>query len=139
MNSFLETKWHTLEPAEIFKILGSREHGLSDAEVKERLIKYGLNKLPTVKPESGLIIFLRQFQSPLIYILLGAAVVVFLMGEVVDSIVIAAVLILNSIVGSIQEGRARNTLLALRQFVETKAIVLRENKELMISDTELVP
>jgi len=139
MNSFLETKWHTLEPAEIFKILGSREHGLSDAEVKERLIKYGLNKLPTVKPESGLIIFLRQFQSPLIYMLLGAAVVVFLMGEVVDSIVIAAVLILNSIVGSIQEGRARNTLLALRQFVETKAIVLRENKELMISDTELVP
>ncbi len=138
MDLSLETKWHTLEIAEIFKILGSGESGLSHKEASLRLNKYGLNRLPETKPDSILIIFLRQFASPLIYILLGASVVVFLMGEVVDSIVIATVLLLNSIVGSIQEGRARNTLLALKRFVETKAVVVRDNKEILIPDTEVV-
>lgn len=84
-------------------------------------------------------IFLHQFQSPLIYILIAASVVVFVIGEVVDGSIILAVLLFNAIVGTIQEGKAQNTLLALKKFIETKATVLRDDKEIIISDTELVP
>src|SRR3989344_7943532 len=121
----METKWYTLEVSEIFKILGSGEHGLGDREAEHRLKQHGSNKLPESKVDSVALIFLRQFQSPLIYILLAASLVVFIMGEEVDGIVIMTVLILNAIIGSIQEGRARNTLLALNKFVKTTAIVLR--------------
>src|SRR3989338_3402150 len=95
--------------------------------------------LPERKPDSVARIFLRQFQSPLIYILLGASATVFLMGELADGSIILAVLIFNAIVGTIQEGRAQNTLRALKNLVETKAIVLREEKEVIISDYEVVP
>jgi len=134
----METKWHTLEVSEIFKILGSGEHGLRDQEVEHRLKQHGSNKLPESKVDSVVLIFLRQFQSPLIYILLAASLIVFIMGEEVDGIVIMAVLILNAIIGSIQEGRARNILLALNKFVKTTAIVLRDDKEVIISDEQVV-
>ncbi|MDD5690064.1 MAG: HAD-IC family P-type ATPase, partial [Caldisericia bacterium] len=84
-------------------------------------------------------IFISQFKSPLIYILLGAGVIVSLMGEWADAIVILAVLMLNAVIGSFQEGKAQNTILALKNFVETKATVLRDNKEIIIPDSEVVP
>lgn len=137
MDPILETKWHTLEVSEIFKILRSGEHGLSSTEALRSLKEHGPNKLPESKPESVLTIFLRQFQSPLIYILLAAALTVFVIGEEVDGIVIMAVLIFNAVIGSVQEGRARNTLLALKKFVETKAAVMRDGKEIVIPDTQV--
>lgn len=113
--------------------------GLNSAKVKNLLSTIGQNKLPDGKIDSIFLIFLRQFYSPLIYILLVAGVIVFLLGEVVDSVVILAVLVFNAFVGTFQEGRAQNTLLALRKFVETKANVIRDGRELIISDTEIVP
>ena len=130
--------WHTKTIPEIFNALHSREHGLTTEEAIKRLKKYGLNKLPEGKADSLFVIFLRQFQSPLIYILLAASMVVFAMGEIIDGSIILAVLLFNAIVGTIQEGKAQNTLLALKKFVETKATVLREGKELIISDSEVV-
>src|SRR3990167_8646982 len=65
--------------------------------------------------------------------------VVFTMGETIDGSIIHAVLLFNAIVGTIQEGKAQNTLRALKKFVETKATVLREDKELIMSDSEVVP
>lgn len=138
MDSPLETKWHTLDIKEIFKILTSGDHGLTSIDAEERLKIQGLNQLPEAKVDGVWLIFLRQFQSPLIYILLFGSLAMFLMGEVTDSIVIAAVLVINAVVGSIQEGRARNTLLALKKFVETKAVVIRNEKELIIPDTQVV-
>lgn len=138
MQSPWETKWHSLAISEIYKILESGAHGLSIEEASRRLKKDGENKLPESKVDSILIIFLRQFQSPLIYILLFAGLTVFAIGERIDAIVILSVLLLNAIVGSIQEGRARNTLLALKKFIETKATVLRGGKELIIPDTQVV-
>lgn len=139
MNSPLETKWHTLSTSEIFKILESEEHGLSESEASKRLTKFGRNALPEAKVDSIPLIFLRQFASPLIYILLFAGIAVLFIGETIDSLVILAVLVLNAIVGSIQEGRARNTLMALKKFIETKALVLRDGRQLIIPDTEVVP
>ncbi|HEY4504189.1 MAG TPA: HAD-IC family P-type ATPase [Candidatus Paceibacterota bacterium] len=129
--------WHTKAIPEIFDELHSREHGLTTEEATGRLKKYGFNKLPEGKVDSLLVIFLRQFQSPLIYILLVASMVVFAMGEIIDGSIILAVLLFNAIVGTIQEGKAQNTLRVLKKFVETKATVLREGKELIISDREV--
>ncbi|MEX2010192.1 MAG: HAD-IC family P-type ATPase, partial [Parcubacteria group bacterium] len=134
MDPFLETKWHSLSVPEVFKILESGEQGLSREEAARRLTRDGANKLPEAKVDGIFTIFVRQFANPLIYILLIAGIVVFLMGDVVDSIVITFVLVFNAIIGSIQEGRARNTLLALKRFVNTKAVVIREGQEFIISD-----
>ena len=131
--------WHTKSSTAVIGELHSSEHGLSNAEAALRLKQYGQNKLPEAKVDSIFIIFLRQFQSPLIYILVAASIVVFVIGGVVDGSIILAVLLFNAIVGTIQEGKAQNTLLALKKFVETKATVLRNDKEVIISDTELVP
>ena len=131
--------WHTKSSTAVIEELHSTEHGLSNAEVILRLKQYGPNKLPEAKVDGIFTIFLRQFQSPLIYILVAASIVVFAIGEVVDGSIILAVLLFNAIVGTIQEGKAQNTLLALKKFVETKATVLRDDKEIIISDTELVP
>ena len=131
--------WHTKTIPEILTTLRSREHGLTKEEATEHLKEYGLNKFPEGKTDSLPLIFLRQFQSPLIYILLAAAAIVLAMGEIIDASVIMAVLVFNAIVGTIQEGKAQNTLLALKQFAETFATVLRDGKELVILDVEVVP
>jgi len=131
--------WHTKTIPEILVVLHSREHGLTKEEATERFQKYGLNKLPEGKVDGLLLIFLRQFQSPLIYILFGAAGIVFAMGEIIDALIIFAVLLFNAIVGTIQEGKAQNTLLALKKFAETSATVLRDGKELVVPDIEVMP
>ncbi len=131
--------WHSKTLSETFVALRSSEHGLSDAEAARRFQEYGPNKLPEAKIDSIAIIFLRQFQSPLIYILVAASAIIFAMGETIDGSIILAVLIFNALIGTTQEGKAKNALRALKKFVETKATVLREGKELIISDDEVVP
>ena len=131
--------WHTKTAPEVLGALGSREHGLTKKEAIERFQKYGLNKLPEGKVDGLLIIFLRQFKSPLIYTLFAAAGIVFAMGEVIDASIIFAVLLFNAIVGTIQEGKAQNTLLALKKFAETSATVLRDGKEFIVPDTVVMP
>lgn len=124
---------------EVLEELKSNEQGLSEEEAGKRLKIYGLNKLPETKPDNLFIVFIRQFQSPLIYILLAAALIVFYLKETTDALIILAVLVFNAIVGTIQEGRAQNTLLALKKFIETKATVIREGKEIIINDQQLAP
>ncbi|MBI4224967.1 MAG: HAD-IC family P-type ATPase [Candidatus Sungbacteria bacterium] len=133
------TTWHTQTVAEVFEALHSGERGLDSAEAKRRLEEYGPNKLPEAKVDGLAIIFFRQFRSPLIYILIAAAIAVFALGEPVDGAIILAVLLLNAVIGTLQEGRARNTLSALKKFVETSATVLREDREEVIPDYEVVP
>ncbi|MFZ2523511.1 MAG: HAD-IC family P-type ATPase [Minisyncoccia bacterium] len=130
--------WYSFSLEKTFNKLGGSERGLSLDVVAERQKLYGLNALPEEKSRSVLSLFLGQFESPLIYILLIASAIVFLLGEVVDGSVILAVLIFNAVAGMIQEGRAQNTLLALKKFVETNATVLRDGEEYIIPDREIV-
>jgi len=134
----MENTWHTKTISDILSTLHSEERGLTAEEVSKRIKEYGYNKLPESKPDGLPVIFLRQFQSPLIYILLLASAIVFFMGETIDASIILAVLLFNATVGTVQEGKAQNTLLALKRFVDTKATVLRDGKELIIPDTEVV-
>ncbi|MEA1929493.1 MAG: HAD-IC family P-type ATPase [Patescibacteria group bacterium] len=131
--------WHTLPTTDVLKELRTSQEGLSDVDVEERQQQYGPNTLPTAKPPSFVEIFLRQFKSPLIYVLLAAALIMVGLGEWIDAAIIAFVLIFNATLGSIQEGRAQDTLNALRHFTETQAVVRRGGKEYGLSDKELVP
>src|SRR3989344_9305325 len=135
----METKWYLLSPEEVFKKLSTSLRGLTLSEVQNRITQYGFNSLPEKKPKSLISIFLNQFNSPLIFILIIASVITYIIGETTDAYIIFSVLTFNAIVGTIQEGKAQNTLNALKKFVETKATVLRDGKEFIISDREVVP
>lgn len=119
--------------------MNSSQDGLTSQEAARRLSEYGPNKLPEKKPDGMFIIFLRQFASPLIYILLAATVVLLLLGEREDAVMIFAVVLINSVIGAIQEGKAQDTLLALKKFTQTKAVVIRDGKEVVVNDENLVP
>lgn len=135
----MEQVWYTKKDKDIIEELHSGKNGLTGEEAKIRLEKYGLNKLPESKPDSLFIIFLRQFQNPLIYILFIASIIVFLMGEFIDGSIILFVLLFNAIIGLIQEGKAQNTLLALKKFTQTNTTVLRDGKEDVIPSYNIVP
>jgi len=133
------SEWYQLSIEDVFTKLNSSQHGLSDKESKQRLEKHGKNILPEQKTESLLKIFIDQFKSPLIYVLLLCSIIVILLKDLTDGLIIFFVIILNSVIGTIQEGKAQNTLLALKKFSETSSTVLREGKELIIPDTHLIP
>lgn len=133
------SSWYLKPISEVLAEFSVSEIGLTNQKAKDSLSKHGFNKLPEPKRESYWLIFLRQFQSPLIYILLIATLLVFLSKEYVDSGIILFVIILNAIIGTIQEGKSQNTLLALRRFIETDATVLRDGKEMIVPDYEVVP
>lgn len=132
------TEWYNKSSKEILELLSSSKLGLSGEEARLRLKTYGRNKLPEGKIDSYFTIFLRQFKSPLIYVLFLAAFVVFVTNGKTDSLIILAVLLFNAIVGVFQEGKAQNTLLALREFTKTSSVVVRDGKELIVGEEELV-
>jgi len=131
--------WYQLDIKEIIQDLGASEHGLTEAEVQERLGRYGLNKLAEEEKIGKFKILLHQFTSPLIYILLVAAIVTALLQEYRDTGVIVAVLVLNAIIGFTQEYKAEKNVRALKKMVVARARVLREGKELEINSEFLVP
>ena len=135
----METKWHLLSQEQILEKLNTSLRGLTPEEAQSRIKQYGFNSLPEKKPVSLVRIFFGQFNNPLIFILLIASVITYAISKASDAYIILAILVFNAIVGTIQEGRAQNTLAALKKFVETKATVLRGGMELIISDREVVP
>src|SRR3989344_4917383 len=136
----MEKQWHTLPVSSVEQELGTSIHtGLSAEESKKHLETYGPNELPEGKRDSYLAIFLLQFASPLIYILLAASVIVFFTGEPADGAIIIFVLVFNAVLGTAQEGKAEKTLLALKKFTETYASVIRDGEEIIITDKEIVP
>ncbi len=131
--------WYREAVVETFSAFSTTERGLDMVEVVKRLKQYGPNCLPAAKTLSFFRIFINQFLNPLIYILLIASIVVFFLGEITDAIVIVSVLIINAVIGVIQEGKAQNTLLALENFTKTEAVALRNGVEEVIGDQEIVP
>jgi len=131
--------YYSLSSEKVLEKFNSRRSGLSAQEAGERLKKYGANVLPEPPVAGWATIFFSQFLSPLIIILLIAAIIILVMGESADAGIIFFVLLFNAIVGAIQEGKAQNTLLALKKFVSTNAAVWREGKLIIIPDSEVVP
>jgi len=113
--------------------------GLSNTEVSLRLQQYGANTLPRKSPPGLLEVFLNQFKSPLIYVLVAAAVVSLLIREFSDAIFISAVLLLNAIIGTVQEYSAQRSADALQKMMTTRVRVLREGDAYEIGSEEIVP
>ncbi len=115
------------------------ESGLASAEARERLQKFGPNQLAKKREFSSLKLFLFQFKSPLVYVLVFAGVVTLFLREFTDSIVIFAAVLLNTFLGFYQERKAQKSLAALRSLLAPKAKVIREGKQEEIAATEVVP
>ncbi len=132
--------WHNLSFEEVAEILKTDiNKGLNAEEVLLRQRKFGKNLLPHEKPLSFLRIFLKQFNSPLVYILVIAGVVTLFLKEYTDSVVIFSAVFLNTIVGFLQENKASQTLNELKKLVKHAAEVLREGNFKIIDSIELVP
>ena len=113
--------------------------GLSQEEAEKRQKEYGENKLEDQKKKNVLMMFLEQLNDPLIYILMAAIAISVFLGEVGDAAIIAAVILLNAVVGVVQEGKARRAIEALQQLASPKALVRREGRGYEIPGRELVP
>lgn len=124
---------------EIFQELETDKNGLSKKEAESRLLKFGKNKLPEEKPIPQIKLFFTQFQSPLIYILVIAGLVTLILKDYTDTIVIFAAVLLNTIVGFVQENKASRALQALKKVLKIKAIVLRNGNEKEILQQDVVP
>jgi P-type Ca2+ transporter type 2C len=133
--------WHALSPSDLLSRLATNESGLTSVETNARLARYGPNRLPQKPPPAWWQIALRQFKSPLIYILMLAAFVSLLIhpDDPLDAIFIAAVLVLNAVIGGYQEWRAERSSRALQQLLQIRATVLRDAEVAEIDAEELVP
>ncbi len=130
--------WHTQGAEKIREHFQVPETGLTAEQAEKNRGVYGANVLPEPPSESLALLFLRQFQSPLIYILLVVSIIIFLIGDHSDAIIILLLLLFNATVGTIQEGRAHNTLASLKKFAEANAVVVRGGIEEIIPDREVV-
>jgi len=131
--------WHTLSLTDTYEALRASEAGLTQAIAAERLQAYGPNRLPEQKPLKWWRIFIRQFHSPLIYILAIAASISFFIGEHIDAIFIALVLLINSALGSFQEWKAEQNSRALQKILQLRASVLRDGEISDIAAADIVP
>ncbi|MEO1016124.1 MAG: cation-transporting P-type ATPase [Pseudomonadota bacterium] len=134
-----ESAWYCQPAAAALLAFGAPADGLSDAEAELRRSKYGLNRLPEPKRQGPIVRFLRQFHNVLIYVLIGAAVITALLGHWVDTGVILAVVLVNAIIGFLQEGKAEQALAAIRDMLAPKATVLRAGRRLELPGEAIVP
>ncbi|MBL4901043.1 MAG: cation-transporting P-type ATPase [Desulfocapsa sp.] len=138
--SLSDTEWHHLPTEETTTLLTSdRKKGLTPEEAEQRFHRFGANVLTTQQSQSPWMRFLLQFHQPLIYILIAAVVITAALQEWVDSGVILGVVLVNAIIGYIQESKAESALAALAETMVAEATVLRNGLKKRIPSTELVP
>ncbi len=131
--------WHSKTPESTFEALDTSAPGLSTEEAKKRLEKYGANLLPEQRTRGLLQRFFYQFHNVLIYILIVASVVTAMLGHWVDASVIMGVVLINAVIGFVQEGKAENALKAIQKLLSPHAMVIRDNHQQKIKAEELVP
>jgi cation-transporting P-type ATPase F len=134
------TAHHGLAAHEVVLLLETDPHrGLTSEDATDRLARFGPNTLPAPKGAGLLMRILRQFHHPLIYVLIAAGAITAVLGEYVDSAVIFGVVVINAIVGFLQESKAEAALEGLRSMVRTNAKVVRDGHEQTVPSDELVP
>lgn len=132
--------WHALTVDEVLKRLTtSTEKGLDGGEASTRLQKYGPNRLPEGKKRGPFMRFISQFNNILVYVLLGAGFTKLMLGLWIDAAIILGVVILNGLLGFIQEGKAEKALDSIRNMLSAEARTLRGGETRLIPAEELVP
>lgn len=136
----LKVSWHALQPEEVLASLAvPLETGLSNLEVKERLETFGYNELKEQPGKTFLQKLWEQINSFVIWLLIGAAAISAILGDLVEAGAILLIVVLNAIMGIIQESRAEASLAALKKMAAPEARVLRDGHRIMVSSRELVP
>ncbi len=131
--------WHSLAGDDVERLLETGGHGLTAVDVSARRSRYGPNQMEEEPPTPAWLVFVRQFRSPLIFILLVALVVTVVLGEHLDAAVIAVVLLLNAVIGFTQERKAEGAVRALMQMVVPHARAVRDGRDEEIDSRDLVP
>ncbi len=131
--------YHTLVAADALGRLATRPEGLNADDAAKRLQTHGRNELPAPPPRHPLLRLLSQFNNALIYFLLAGAFAAWTLGHVIDAFVIVVVVLVNAIVGFVQEGKAENALAAIRNIIAPRANVLRDGQRHAVPASEIVP
>jgi len=135
----MHSDWHNHSPEQCFARLDATTEGLDSQEAAARLQRFGPNRLRERPPRPAWQRFLSQLHNVLIYVLLAAAIITTLLGHYIDSGVILGVVLLNALIGFLQEGRAEDALQAIRRMLSPQALVMRDNQRTTIAASELVP
>ncbi len=135
----LQKDFHSLDVVEAMRLLETSIYGLANDEAKLRKKQIGANVLPEGKKSSKLIMFFSQFNSLLVYLLLGAAALSFYFNHLVDAVVILIVTLINAIFGFVQEYRSEKAIAALKKLVKDTIRVIRGGQQMEIEVAELVP
>lgn len=135
----MDKNWYNLSPDEVLRELKTSRAGLTESEAAARLHQYGFNELRGKEKTPPIVVFLRQFLSPLIYVLLVAGIISLVLEHFLDAGVIIGVLLLNATIGFIQETRAEKAMEALVRLAAPKAPVRRDGRMNLIAAREIVP
>ncbi len=139
MSNNSHSAWHSLDPGIVFEQLSASADGLDTQGASARLARHGANRLRPAKKVGAFARFLLQFHNVLIYVLLAAGVVTALLGHWVDSGVILGVVVINAIIGFVQEGKAEKALDAIRHMLSQLAMVKRDGRIISLPAEQLVP
>ncbi len=132
-------RWHALSAENALEHYASSRQGLSSDEAQRRLSRHGRNRLPAPPRRSAFLRLLLQFHNVLIYILVVAAGVTAVLGHYLDSAVILSVVLVNALIGFVQEGKAETALESIRRMLSLSAMVLRNGQRVELEAEELVP
>ena len=136
----MDKKYYALEKDVVIKELNSNYiKGLTESEAKDRLKTFGENSLPKKKRDSILKIFIRQMMNPIILLLVVTVVFSFLIDEVIDALAIIFIILIDLVMGTIQEWRAEKNADSLQSLIKYKVKVIRDSEEKQIDSTLLVP
>ncbi|HAU91867.1 MAG TPA: carbonate dehydratase [Alteromonas sp.] len=139
MTDVQQSKWHALTADEAITQLETTRDGLSQEQVSQRRSSYGPNKLPEAPQASTLARFLKQFANLLVIVLMVAGILTAFLQHWIDTAVIFAVVIVNALIGVVQEGKAEKAMDSIRQMLALKAAVIRNGKRRTVAGEELVP
>ena len=131
--------WHTFEAEQALAKLESFPNGLTSEEAQKRRALHGPNRLPEARHRTLLAMLLAQFSDFMIVVLLAAAVISGFVGEPQDTIAILVIIILNAIIGTVQEFRAEKAVVALREMAAPEAQAFRDGKAVTLASSDLVP
>ena len=138
-NAAASAAWHALPATEALVALEAGPEGLTPQEAELRKARFGPNRLPEAPKRSAIFRFLLQFHNLLIYVLLGAAALAAVIGHIVDALVVLGVVVINAIIGFIQEGRAEQALDAIRSMIDPHASAIRGGRRCVIAAEDIVP
>jgi Ca2+-transporting ATPase len=130
--------WHQIDIPKVLELTGGTDMGLSTREAAKKLLSDGPNEIIELKTKPAWIIFLFQFKDVMIMVLIGAAIISAVVGDISDTIIILSIIILNAIIGFLQEYRAEKAINALKQLAVPNILVMRNQKLSHVSSLALV-